>query len=181
MAVVIDWDLTEPPQKIDQVAAFRPGQVPTAAEMNEYINLLISQGNYNTAWLVMIAEKLTNSLVADINTQLGQITIDLETMYGTQTAAMQAIIAQIDAAADQAVLDMKAAVADTEYGAVASGIHALQEDLEEANAAMLARISKVENMLISGTVETELADSDEETLCTDDGEALGADWKYKII
>lgn len=129
MAVVIDWDLTEPPQRIDQVAAFRPGQVPTAAEINEYINLLISQGNYNTAWLVMIAEKLTNSLVADINTQLGQITIDLETMYGTQTAEMQAIVAQIDAAADQAVLDMKAAVAATDYAAVDTKIILHQNSL----------------------------------------------------
>ena len=82
MAVVIDWDLTEPPQRIDQVAAFRPGQVPTAAEINEYINLLISQGNYNTGWLTMVAEKLTNTLVPDINTQLRQITINTEGVPG---------------------------------------------------------------------------------------------------
>ena len=36
------------PKLLDIVSEFRPGSVPTAEQLNDYLNLLIEQGDYNS-------------------------------------------------------------------------------------------------------------------------------------
>ena len=54
------------PKYIRQKVRFRPGQTPTAEEINMYYNLLIDQGDYNTEYLTFLFEKGMYEVIKDI-------------------------------------------------------------------------------------------------------------------
>ena len=112
MAEHIDltFDLEEAPQLINTVAAFRAGQTPTADEINNYINLLISQGDYNTNWLVLIGEAFPTFQTA-INALSDELIAEVNTMLTTGTSsATTAAIALINSAKDTAIDSVDTAV-----------------------------------------------------------------------
>lgn len=64
--------LEEPPKYIGIKAEFRPGQTPGAADFNQFLNMLITQGDYNTEWLELIASSVA-TLTDTVNAQAQQI------------------------------------------------------------------------------------------------------------
>ena len=103
--IIIDWGLATDPAHIDGNAAFRAGQTLTNEELNNYLNTLIFQGNYNMDWIEHIVEKLPelvtaiNTTVADLetdyDTMLTQTSAALETAYGIQTETFQPLAATV--------------------------------------------------------------------------------------
>lgn len=52
------YDPTMPAKYINDTVAFRAGQVMQAADINRWLNMLIQQGDFNTAWLEYLVDKL---------------------------------------------------------------------------------------------------------------------------
>ena len=76
------------PKLLDIVSEFRPGSVPTAEQLNDYLNLLIEQGDYNSETLEAILSEngigdLANSAIADIVKDL-QAKVDAGYFNGPQ-------------------------------------------------------------------------------------------------
>lgn len=76
------------PKLLDIVSEFRPGSVPTAEQLNDYLNLLIEQGDYNSETLKAILSEngivdLANSAIADIVKDL-QAKVDAGYFNGPQ-------------------------------------------------------------------------------------------------
>lgn len=76
------------PKLLDIVSEFRPGSVPTAEQLNDYLNLLIEQGDYNSETIEAILSEngivdLANSAIADIVKDL-QAKVDAGYFNGPQ-------------------------------------------------------------------------------------------------
>lgn len=76
------------PKLLDIVSEFRPGSIPTAEQLNDYFNLLIEQGDYNSETIEAILSEngivdLANSAIADIVKDL-QAKIDAGYFNGPQ-------------------------------------------------------------------------------------------------
>lgn len=64
--VIIVYDPAEPAKYINDTVEFRPGQVMKATDINRWLNMLIQQGDFNTAWLEHIMEQLNAAKVREI-------------------------------------------------------------------------------------------------------------------
>ena len=76
------------PKLLDIVSEFRPGSIPTAEQLNDYLNLLIEQGDYNSETIEAILSEngivdLANSAIADIVKDL-QAKVDAGYFNGPQ-------------------------------------------------------------------------------------------------
>lgn len=64
--VITVYDPTEPAKYINDTVEFRPGQVMKATDINRWLNMLIQQGDFNTAWLEYIMEQLSAANAREI-------------------------------------------------------------------------------------------------------------------
>ena len=76
------YDPTQPARYINGVVEFRAGQVMKATDINRWFNMLINQGDFNTAWLEHIMKELAAYKVREA--ALVQRVADLEA--GLKTA-----------------------------------------------------------------------------------------------
>lgn len=55
------YDPSQPAKYINSVVEFRAGQTVKATDVNRWFNMLINQGDFNTAWLEHIMKELAES------------------------------------------------------------------------------------------------------------------------
>lgn len=72
--------LEDAPKYISTTAQFRPGQTVRAEDVNQFFNMLIAQGDYNTEWLELLA-----STVEDVYNK-----------YSTQATEIEELKAELE-------------------------------------------------------------------------------------
>lgn len=58
---IVTYDPSDPAKYINDTVEFRPGQVMEATDINRWLNMLIQQGDFNTAWLEYIKQQLADA------------------------------------------------------------------------------------------------------------------------
>lgn len=82
----------EPKKVIGEYTEFFAGQLPTANDFNRWLAVLIAQGDYNTAWLDLVAQKAgmsINELYTELSILSEIVTPGSGTMFSQRLATLE--------------------------------------------------------------------------------------------
>ena len=120
----------EPKKVIGEYTEFFAGQLPTANDFNRWLAVLIAQGDYNTAWLDLIAQKAGVS-INELYTELsllseivipGSGAILSQRLTDVETEQIALETKQIALETEQNVLETKQSVLETNVSGITAKI-----------------------------------------------------------